>query len=193
MDVTLDGVVVRHTSRPLESLHERSMLLFASFVLLCTVLWIMIASVAELDFWATSTGTVFVLLAAASTPYWLEIRNYAIEGSRKVIIDERGLQIEGILIPWSELHFRRHGDRDSSVSLWDVGPETIIITFEHESHRFSAFLGVRFRPLAPIAHGETLTKTLTEAEALKLQALISEHLEEPDQISADLREMIENP
>ena len=192
MDITLDGVVVRHTSRPLESLYERSLFLFASFVMLCTVLWVMIATVFPMPFWVAAIGTVLVLLGAASTPYWLEVRKYAIEGSRRIIIDERGLQIEGILIPWSELHFRRHGERDSSVSLWDVGPETIIVTFEHENHRFSAFLGVRFKPLAPIVHAETLTKRLSESEALKLQALISEHLERPSQVSAGLRELIEN-
>jgi hypothetical protein len=176
MALTLDGIVVRHTSRPLESLYERSPILFAGFVFLVTLSWVWITALMSAPFWLIGIGTPLVLLIAALTPSWLELRDYAIEGDRRIIIDERGLQVEGILIPWSELKFHRHDDAESSVSLWQLGPETIIATFEHQEHRFSAFLGLRFRPLAPIAVTETLTKTLSEKETLALEALISEHL-----------------
>ena len=178
MGVKLDGVVVRHTVRPLESLYERSPVLFAGFVMLSTLMWIILASLFSLPFWAATVGTLVVLIAAVLTPHWFEIRNYLIEGNRTLVLDDRGLQVEGILIPWSELHFRRHGDRSSSISLWEVGLETIIVTFEHKNHTFSAFLGVRFKPLAPIVHAETLTKTLSEEEMLRLESLISEHIED---------------
>jgi len=177
MTLTLHGIVVRHTSRPLEMLYERSPILFAGFVFLTTLAWVWITTILNAPFWLIGIGTPLVLLTAALTPTWLELRDYRIEGERRIRIDERGLQIEGILIPWSELKFHRHDDAESSVSLWQLGPETIIATFEHDKHRFSAFLGLRFRPLAPIAVTETLTKTLSEKEMLKLEALISEHLE----------------
>ena len=177
MSLVLDGAVVRHTARPFEQLYERSPILFAGFVFLMILLWIVLASAVNLAPWLMAIGMPVVLGVAALTPTWLEVRNYAIEGNRRIIIDERGLQIEGTLIPWDELHFHKHDDCASSMSIWELGSETITASFEHESRKFSVFLGVRFKPLAPIAMSETIDRTLSDEETLKLGALITEHLE----------------
>ena len=179
MSLVLDGVVVEHTQRPLERLYERSVLLFAGFVFLTLVVWIIIATILEFPAWIVALGSPLVIITTALTPIWLEVRAYSITGNRRVIIDERGLQIEGTLLPWSELNFHRHGGRESSVSFWELGSETIIVTFERENKRFSAFLGVRYRPKAPIAITETLSKTLSERETLILESYISEHRKGP--------------
>ena len=177
MTIVLDGVVVRHTNRPAAALYERSPLMFSAFVMLALVLWILIAGAVGIPPWLVALGVPIVLAITGLAPLWLELRAYDIEGPRVIIVDERGLQVERTLIPWAELRFQRHGDRESSLSMWRIGPDTIIANFEYDGQRFSAFLGVRFRSNAPIVISEILTKSLSENESLRLSAMIEKHLD----------------
>lgn len=177
--VVLDGVVVSYSSRPAEALYERSPMLFAGFVFLAMVAWIGIATIIDLPLGLIEITTPLLVLTAAFTPVWFTQRAY-LEGAQTLILDDRGLQVGSVLIPWSDLRFSRHGDLESAVSLWRVGPETVIASFEHEGMRFSAFLGVRLRDRRPLAFTERLQAVLDEDELLRLEAMIADH-------STDLR------
>lgn len=172
--VVLDGVVVRYASRPAEALYERSPLLFAGFVFLVTVVWIGIAKILQLPLGLVELTTPLVIVTATFTPVWFTQRAY-LDGAQTLILDERGLQVNSVLIPWSDLRFTRHGDLESAVSLWRVGPETVIASFEHEGMKFSAFLGVRFRDRRPLAFTERLEAVLDEKKLLRLESMITEH------------------
>lgn len=173
--LVLDGVVVRHSVHPAEALFERSPIIFAAVVFIITACWLVIASAIENQI-ITLVGTPIVIFAAVLSPHWLSTRP-EIEGNRRVILDERGLQIEGILIPWNDLEIRRHGTKETATTLWTVGSETIVASFEHQDERFSAFLGVRFRTLHPFVSSEKLHRTLSEREVLKLEGVLGEYVE----------------
>lgn len=169
----LDGVLVRHDVRPAESLLERAPLRFALTIFGVTLGWMIIASIFE-EPTLVLVGTPIVILASILSPWWLTVRA-DITGSRRIMLDEQGIRIGGILVPWDEVTVNREGDHETVTSFWELGSETITVTFEHDDTHISAFLGVRYRARHPFVSTERLYTTMSEPDLLRLEAIIAEH------------------